>query len=525
MHELQLLLVAEGLAPPLDRPQRLTNILSVDADMEVYPDSITGCDRIIYFLARSRYDKHIGLAYQADDPPPAVEEFEGVVETHDFQGLEVAIKLGPRSHRNAEAIRKHIPFLRPECVGLATSFGFGDRLGLATPGHVHAVKHSGLKPIFAQQSIREMTRTGRSPEDVIDDATWGVLQTGYRDGFGSDADHLKTTEDIDRCVAAGFTLFTIDPGAHVDDEADAASADQLAEKFAALPWDALESTSADCRSAYGSRAFDAGDGLTLEFDDEALMRAAAKYGAAIAHTAALYRHLAAAKGDEPFELEMSVDETATPTTPLEHYFVASELQRLGVEWVSLAPRFVGDFEKGVDFIGDLDAFEQSFAQHAAIARSLGPYKLSIHSGSDKFGIYPIAARLAGDLIHVKTAGTSYLEALRAMAQIDPELFREILDFACEHYEADRATYHVSAELANVPRTAHHKDHELPQFLDQFDAREVLHVTYGSVLNARTGKGAWRFRERFLEGLRTHEHVYEHVLVRHLGRHVAPFKKG
>ena len=525
MHELQLLLVAEGLAPPLDRPQRLTNILSVDADMEVYPDSITGCDKIIYFLARSPYDKHLGLAYLADGPPPAVEEFEGVVETHDFQGLEVTIKLGPRSHRNAEAIRKHIPFLRPECVGLAASFGFGDRLGLATPGHVHAVRHSGLKPIFAQQSIREMTRTGRSPEAVIDDATWGVFQEGYRDGFGSDADHLKSTDDIDRSAAAGFTLFTIDPGAHVDDEADAASADTLAEKFAALPWDALESTSADCRSAYGSRAFDAGDGRTLEFDEEALLRAAVKYGAAIAHTAALYRHLAAAKGAEPFELEMSVDETATPTTPLEHYFVASELRRLGVQWVSLAPRFVGDFEKGVDFIGDLAAFEQSFAQHAAIARSLGPYKLSIHSGSDKFSIYPIAARLAGDLIHVKTAGTSYLEALRAIAQIDPELFREILDFACEHYEEDRATYHVSAEVADVPRTANHDDHELPQFLDQFDAREVLHVTYGSVLNARTDEGAWLFRERFFEGLRTHEHVYEHVLVRHLGRHVAPFKKG
>ena len=73
MHELQLLLVAEGLAPPLDRPQRLAAILSADADMEVYPDSIAGCDRVIYFLARSPYDKHMGLAYAADEPPPAVD--------------------------------------------------------------------------------------------------------------------------------------------------------------------------------------------------------------------------------------------------------------------------------------------------------------------------------------------------------------------------------------------------------------------------------------------------------------------
>ncbi|MFW6164002.1 MAG: tagaturonate epimerase family protein, partial [Planctomycetota bacterium] len=174
MHELQLLLVAEGLAPPLDRPQRLAAILSTDADMEVYPDSIAACDKVIHFLAASRYDKHLGLAYAADAPPKAVEDFEGVVETHDFQGLEVAIKLGPRSHRNAAALRKHIPFLRPRCLGIAPSFGFGDRLGLATPGHVRAARCSRLRPVFAQQSIREMTRTGRSAEAVLDDATWGV---------------------------------------------------------------------------------------------------------------------------------------------------------------------------------------------------------------------------------------------------------------------------------------------------------------------------------------------------------------
>ena len=525
MHELQLLLVAEGLAPPLDRPHRLALLLSTDADMEVYPDSIAGCDQAIYFLARSPYDKHLGLAYAADEPPRAVEAFDGVVETHEFRGIQVAIKLGPRSHQNAAALRHQIPFLRPECIGLATSFGFGDRLGMATPGHIHAARGSGLRPVLAQQSVREMSRTGRSPEDVLDDATWGAFQEGYRDGFGADADHLKTTDDVDACAAAGFTLFTIDPGAHVDDHADAATAEVLVQAFRDLPWHALESSPADCRTAYLARPFAVADALTLEFDETSLMRAAAKYGAAIAHTAALYRHLAAAKADEPFELEMSVDETATPTSPLEHLFVASELRRLGVEWVSLAPRFVGRFEKGVDFIGDLGAFERSFAQHAAIARSLGPYKLSIHSGSDKFSIYPIAARLAGELIHVKTAGTSYLEALRAIATVEPELFREILDFACEHYEADRATYHVSADLARVPRTAHHEEHELPQFLDQFDARQVLHVTYGSVLNARREDGAPRFRERLFDVLRTHEHVYDHVLERHLGRHVEPFAKG
>jgi len=523
MHELQLLLVAHGLAPRIDRPDRLAGMLSMAADMEVYPHSITGCDRVIYFLARSTYDKHLGLAYHAAETPPAAEAFHGTVESLELQGIQVSLKLCTRSHANAVALRTQLPFLSPRCVGLATSIGLGDRLGLATPGHVRAVAGSGLTPFLAQQSIREMTRTGRSPEQVLDDAAWGVLQEGFRDGYGADADHLKTTDDIDACAAAGFTLFTIDPGEYVEDGADAASPAELAEKFGALPWDALESSPAHCRAAYLASKLPAGG--DVEPTEEDLLRAAAKYGAAVAHTARLYRHLAAQKGEEPFELEMSVDETATPTTAFEHFFVASELRRLGVRWVSLAPRFVGEFEKAIDFKGDLRAFEVSFAEHAAIARALGPYKLSIHSGSDKFSIYPLAAQLTGDLIHVKTAGTSYLEALRTIAAVAPELFREILDFARDHYDRDRASYHVSADLERVPRGAERGNGDLADLLEQEDARQVLHVTYGSVLNARKADGSWLFRERLFDGLRQHEETYTRILTRHLGRHIEPFRKG
>ena len=92
-----------------------------------------------------------------------------------------------------------------------------------------------------------------------------------------------------------------------------------------------------------------------------------------------------------------------------------------VSWTGLAPRFPGRFEKGVDYIGDVDAFEADVAIHAAIARQFGPYKLSIHSGSDKFSIYGIAASQTEGLLHVKTAGTSYLEALRVVALRSPAI--------------------------------------------------------------------------------------------------------
>jgi hypothetical protein len=138
---------------------------------------------------------------------------------------------------NAEAIRAALPWTAPTTVGLRKSVGCGDRLGLATPGHIAAVRDGDMFPVFAQQSIREMDRARRSAQEVIDDATWGVFAMNYRDGFGSDADHLKSTAVIDTAVAAGFTGFTLDPGDGVDNEAQTDDATTLRRKFAALPWD------------------------------------------------------------------------------------------------------------------------------------------------------------------------------------------------------------------------------------------------------------------------------------------------
>src|SRR6266436_5767570 len=112
--------------------------------------------------------------------------------------------------------------LIPQPLGLTASFGFGDRLGLATPGHVAAMRKagSGIQPIFAQQSIREMTRTNRTPRQVMDDATNGARQAGWDGICGADADHLKTAEDIERTAAVGFCFFTLDPSGEVDARAD-----------------------------------------------------------------------------------------------------------------------------------------------------------------------------------------------------------------------------------------------------------------------------------------------------------------
>ena len=254
---------------------------------------------------------------------------------------------------NAAALRRSLPWLTPKPLGLCASFGFGDRLGLATPGHVRALRAAGgsIAPIFAQQSIREMTRSDRSPQQVVDAATWGTFSEGWTGTVGADADHLKQTADIDICLAAGFTMFTIDPGDHVTNLPPDATPETVCAAFETLPWPALEDSPRDQLARFKDRVFDV-EGHRISFSEATLRHAAVKYGRAIAHVTAMYRHLAGAAGGRAFELEVSVDETETPTTPAEHFYVASELGRLGVRWVSLAPRLVGRFEKGVDYIGD-----------------------------------------------------------------------------------------------------------------------------------------------------------------------------
>jgi tagaturonate epimerase len=374
-------------------------------------------------------------------------------------------------------------------LSLTSTFGFGDRLGLATPGHIAAVRGTKFAPIFAQQSVRENERTRRTPQQVMDDAKRAIEAAGWDLPWGADADHLKTLEDLAPFVEAGYTFFTVDPGGYVDNMADTDSADVLSQKIRDTEWDELSTL-----YLHGI-----GEWVWGQFEPETLRRAILKYGRAIQHTVAMFTRLSQMKDE--FDFEVSVDETDSPTTPLEHFFIANELTRLGVRFTSLAPRFIGRFEKGVDYIGDLGALDAELAKHPAVTAHFGTYKLSLHSGSDKFSVYPLIAKHWGDRIHVKTAGTSYLEALRVLATYTPDLFLKIYSLGYERYEIDKRTYHVSAQLERLPSTD-----DLPSLLNDFHAREMLHVTFGSAL-AQFGRelreALVRYETAYLEGLQAH----------------------
>jgi hypothetical protein len=384
-------------------------------------------------------------------------------------------------------------------LNLTPSFGFGDRLGLATPGHIASVKGTKFAPIFAQQSVRENTRTGRTPQQVMDDAQRAVDAAKFDSPWGADADHLKTVDDIPPFVDAGYTFFTVDPGEHVDNAADSDPLDMLKRKAALfINWDHLSMLYLDQNS----------EQVWGNFEVVSLQRAVVKYENAIRHAASMFKRLS--ELTDAFDFEVSVDETDSPTTPLEHFFIANELTRLGVRFTSLAPRFIGRFEKGVDYIGDLNALDVEMSKHAAVTAHFGTYKLSLHSGSDKFSVYPLVAKHWGERIHVKTAGTSYLEALRVLAKHEPDLFLKIYTLGRERYETDKKTYHVSAELDKLPDT-----NDLPSLLEDFHAREVLHVTFGSALA--------QFGSVLKDALVKHEDAYFDGLKKHFDKHLSLLK--
>ncbi|HEY6663681.1 MAG TPA: tagaturonate epimerase family protein [Propionibacteriaceae bacterium] len=470
-----------------------------------YPESQVSYEGATYWLERSA-DGAKRLVAAADDES-AFRGFAGTTKRTDGQVRLVA----DTTPENAQALRSALPWLTPSRFGLHTSVGFGDRLGLATPGHVRALKTVGgpINPVFAQQSIREMGRCHRTPRNVLDDATWGAFQAGWTTPVGGDADHLEKLEDIDDTVAAGFVFYTLDPKAEVDPEAEHADAAVIQQKVEALDWPSLDSDLATFRKSYVGHRIDL-EHEAIELDEESVVRAMAKYGPSLAHAMAMYRRLRE-KGID-CEVEFAVDETDYPTKPAEHVVVVSELHRLGMDFVSFAPRFVGRFEKGVEYIGDLDELQRDFEIHAEIARALGPYKLSLHSGSDKYSTYPLIAEATKGVVHLKTAGTSWAEALRVIAHNDPDLMREVLALALDSFEANRKSYHLSCDPTKIPTDP--TDDQVAQLMDRVDSRQVLHVGYGAILE--------EFGPRMYQVWNDNEEEHYRIIADHFVKHLTPF---
>lgn len=413
------------------------------------------------------------------------------------------------THENAQTLRRCFTFTAPvRVLCRKRTIGVGDRLGIATPGHIRVFKKYDASPVFAQQSIRELKLTNRSFEDVLDCASWAVFREGYRGGFGADGDHLKTPDEVAYALRCGYTMITLDCSEYIRNDVAALSDAEVLARY--QPDDSLE-------KLYLNQRFLV-DGNELVFDKIGFYRMNLIYNEAIDFAESIYRRFF--DGDEcAADLEISIDETVMPTTPEQHFFVANELFRRGVRPASVAPRFIGEFQKGIDYIGDNSLFEKEFKIHAAIADYFG-YKLSIHSGSDKFSVFHAIGKYTNGHFHLKTAGTNWLEAMKVIAKHEPALYREIHQYALDSaFEKASKYYHVTTNLNNIPPLDTLSDAQLPELFDNNDARQLIHITYGLILNEKNPDGSDRFCSRLYRAWRIYAEEYASNLEKHIGKHL------
>ncbi len=414
---------------------------------------------------------------------------------------------------------------KPQALGFRKTFGFGDRLGLASTAHLAVANaHRQFAPVFAQQSSAELAASGRTAKEVILAAARGVERAHFRQPWGADADGLRTPQEVHQAAEAGYSYFTIDGAEHLRPGSDQLPPEALAAALkgliaeGALPEDWIEH--------YLDRTIELPGGHRLKLTREPLERAAAKYVRAIVHCARMSETAARASQGRPYELEVSFARAGAPMTALEHLFAGLELEARGVRIISMGVCIGEGFEPGIDYQGDLAAFETSLREHAAVADFCGPHKLSFAHAADKWSLYPILTRCCREALHLKTSGMSYLEALRVILQVDAGLFAEIADFSRERFAADRATAKdristTEAELLALPRAGEIEGAEAERvFLEERAGRQMLHVAYGSVMaHARTTDGR-AVSACLLERLEQFDDLYQAAISQRLERHFA-----
>ena len=497
--------IAESAAALLGKNETTlkSDMLKSSGAVSIYPDSIHKLGNAAVMMGRDDAKKFLLVVAGCAKELPA--GFEG--ETLKLDDGSVAL-VGALSEANAAALRRHFPWTAPRSLrNVRTTIGCGDRLGLATTGHIRAARKVQISPVLAQQSMRELTMTKRTFRGVVDDACFLVFASDYRDGYGADGDHLKTIKDIDTALAAGMPMITLD----LSDVMNAAAGDWDAARidaaFAELPADLRKLVLAE----YADKEFVLSDSVSVRIDALTAKRCAVMYTAALDFAKEVNEHLKAARGDE-FDLEISIDETSSPTLPSHHLFIVRELRRRGVECSSLAPRFIGEFQKAIDYIGDLAEFDRQFKVHALIAANYGNYKISVHSGSDKFAVYPTVGRETRHYLHLKTAGTSWLVAVTVLAKRDPKLYRDMHQCALDNVKEMLKLYHITADFNKIPALDTLKDEELPALMEMPEARQLLHINYGPILT-----GA--LRERFFKAMHRYEADYDAAIEAHFDKHL------
>lgn len=412
------------------------------------------------------------------------------------------------NHETAMFLRKNFPFTAPSRVlRLGKTIGTGDRLGIASDGHIAGVKITDYAPVLTQQSAQELNFTGRSYEEVLDAATFAVFKHGYNKPWGANVDHLKKPEEIEYAISCGYTMVTLDCSEYIKTGIDTLSDVQLDEFY--IP-------DSEREALYVGRTFEIAPGTVIDFDERSYKECAVMFGSAIDFIEDMYA-LYIQSGTRDFEI--SIDEITSPTTPAQHFFVANELTRRGVKYDTLAPRFCGELQNGIDYTGDLQQFEEELKIHALIAEKFD-YKISVHSGVDKSSVFPTIGKLTHGRFHLKTAGASWIEAMKIIAIYEPQLYREIHKLALTNFGEARKYNVVTTDVSKLPDIDTLADEQLPELFENNDARQLLHISYGQIFYATDANGSYVYRDKLYCVLRKYKEEYSRLVARNIGQHIA-----
>ncbi len=313
------------------------------------------------------------------------------------------------------------------------SLGIGDRFGYEGSAQLEALKKAralgvDVVPVW-NKSNREHTIIGTSPEDTRKEADEAVRQSKWPLSFYVDADHIGLG-NVDKFLTSS-NFFTIDVADYIGREPSPESVSDFIK--------AMERFKGILTIPGVQRPFEVSNRLLAEF--------AKNYLCAVEEAGKVYRYVAGKKGQGTFVTEISTDEAQNPQTPTELFFLLAAISHEKIPLNTIAPKFSGAFLKGVDYVGDVSQFSREFEDDLAVIafaiktfnfpRSL---KLSVHSGSDKFSLYPVihkALKRSSAGLHLKTAGTTWLEEVIGMAEYGKDglsLAKELYSQAVKRYE-------------------------------------------------------------------------------------------
>jgi hypothetical protein len=405
------------------------------------------------------------------------------------------------------------------------SFGVGDRFAHQAKAQLKAIQlgveaGADIVPVW-NKSHREHTTIGSEPPSLRSAADEAVQALGWDRNYYVDADHINL--DIVEGFLDCSDFFTIDVADYIGQAADPAAVSAFLDRHPEL---------------VGSIEIPGIDGA-IEITREYAEGVANQFFNAVSEAGRIYRHIAERKGEGRFVTEVSMDETDAPQTPPDMLIILAAIADEKIPVQTIAPKFTGRFNKGVDYVGDVARFEKEFNDDlAVIAHAIAQYglpanlKLSVHSGSDKFSIYaPIkrALKATGAGLHIKTAGTTWLEELIGLAEADGDglvLARDVYAQALENKEALCAPYasvidvddaalpsaeEVAGWTASQYVNALRHDQGCPEFNPSF--RQLLHVGY---------KVAAKLGDRYLNMLvECEESITRNVCTNLFDRHIKP----